>query len=134
MGENIEKEKPAIYSKWAILGFCMFFSPIFGGVLLRQNLIDIDKKTEGNMVLFVSILMAIFAAAIASMPFGGFGVTAVVNFIQGAVLVEYNFKRHFPDETQFEKKAIRKPLAISMFVVLLMMFLLILSGGPMPTK
>jgi hypothetical protein len=126
--------KPPIYSKWAILGFCMFFSPIFGGVLLRQNLVDIGKKGEAIFVLPISVIMAIFAAIIASMPFGGFGVTAVVNFIQGALLVEVYFRKHFQDEEEYPKKRISKPFAISMLIVLVLTILLILTGGALPNK
>ncbi len=126
--------KPPIYSKWAILGFCMFFSPIFGGVLLRQNLVDIGKKGEAIFVLPISVIMAIFAAIIASMPFGGFGVTAVVNFIQGALLVEVYFRKHFQDEEEYPKKRISKPFAISMLIVLVLTILFILTGGALPNK
>lgn len=126
--------KPPIYSKWAILGFCMFFSPIFGGVLLRQNLVDVGKRKEAIFVLPISVIMAIFAAIIASKPFGGFGVTAVVNFIQGALLVEVYFRKYFQDEEDYPKKRISKPFAISMLIVLILTILLILTGGALPNK
>ena len=41
--------KCKIYSKRAVFGFSLFFAPVFGGVLLRQNLIDYKRKKEGNM-------------------------------------------------------------------------------------
>jgi hypothetical protein len=53
--------RPKIYSKRAIWGFSIFFTPLFGGLLLTQNLKDIDKKRQANLVLIVSTLMTILA-------------------------------------------------------------------------
>ncbi len=44
-----------IYSKTAVLGFSIFFGPIFGGVLLFRNLRKIQKQEESNKfkILFI---------------------------------------------------------------------------------
>lgn len=50
-----------IYSKNAIWLFLIFFAPIFGGILLCQNLIDFYKKKEANIVLLTTIAFTIYA-------------------------------------------------------------------------
>lgn len=46
--------KPRIYSKRAILGFSVFFTTVFGGVLLMQNLLNINRKKK--RILFWQVL------------------------------------------------------------------------------
>lgn len=123
-------EKP-IYSKWAVLGFCIFFSPIFGGFMLRANLRGIQKNTEGNILLLVSILMAFLTAMLASTPFGGSGTTILANFLQGALLVEFTFKRYFLHADELPKKSILPVLSTSLLIVAALLMLMILFGVPL---
>jgi hypothetical protein len=124
-------EPSAIYSKWAVLGFCVFFSPIFGGFMLRQNLRDKGLNGLGNAILFLSFLMAAFTALLSSTEIRGPGTTFVANFLQGALLVEYVFGKHFVDAESMPKKSIMKPLRISLLIVLLLVALMQLTGVPL---
>jgi hypothetical protein len=124
-------EPMAIYSKWAVLGFCVFFSPVFGGFMLRQNLRDKGLNGLGNGVLFLSFLMAAFTALLSSTAIRGPGTTFVANFLQGALLVEYVFGKHFVDAESMPKKSIMKPLRISLLIVLLLVALMQLTGVPL---
>lgn len=128
---NSEPNNQAIYSKWAILGFCIFFSPIFGGVLIRQNLIGIQRKREANLLLLLSVLMAFLTAMLASTPYGGSGTTILANFLQGAFLVEFSFKKYFPNADELPKKAIWRPLSTSLMIVAALLMLMILLGVPL---
>jgi O-antigen/teichoic acid export membrane protein len=132
----IEPTKPeptneAIYSKWAILGFCIFFSPIFGGVLIRQNLIGVHRKREANLLLLLSVLMAFLTAMLASTPYGGSGTTILANFLQGALLVEFSFKKYLPHADELPKKTIWRPLSTSLMIVAALLMLMILLGVPL---
>ena len=113
--------KPAIYSKRVIYVFSVLFSSIFGGVLLMQNLKDIGKRKEANIVLLVSVLLAVATIVIANV-IKGRAVALVCNIGSAALLTEYFYKKYFPDDTDYDKKKIWKPLiigiAISLFFIL----------------
>jgi len=107
-----------IYSKRAIFGFSAFFMPVFGGVLLRQNLIDYKMKKEANIVLLVSIgLQALIFIILEIIPISTSVLTLVLNMGGGAVLSEYFFKKYFPNEI-YERKKIWKPLIISLIITI----------------
>ena len=129
--EKIEA-KPAIYSKWAILGFCVLFSPVFGGFLLRQNLIDKSEKTTGNLVLLASFLFLMLTAFLSTTALKGPGTTFAANLLEGALLVEFVFRKYFIDEENYPKKSAYKPLLISLMVVVVMMLLMVATGVPLP--
>jgi hypothetical protein len=129
--EELNEKKQPIYSKWAILSFCVFFSPIFGGFLLRQNLKDKGLNKVGNIILLASFGLASVTAVLSTTFLRGPGTTFLANFLEGALLVEYVFRSYFPDEETYEKKGIAKPLAISLLVVTLMLLLMFSSGVPL---
>jgi hypothetical protein len=130
MIESNSSSEKAIYSKWAILGFCLFFSPIFGGFMLRKNFRGIRKNAEGNIVFLVSIMMAFLTALLASTPYGGAGTTIFANFLQGALLVEFSFKKYFIDADDLPKKSVLPMLSASLMIVAVLLMLLILLGAP----
>ncbi|MCF0063194.1 hypothetical protein MUK70_10555 [Dyadobacter chenwenxiniae] len=53
-----------IYSKRAIWGFSVFFAPVFGGFLLRQNLMNSNRNKEANLMLLISIVFTVFTGLI----------------------------------------------------------------------
>jgi glycerol uptake facilitator-like aquaporin len=120
-----------IYSRWVVLGFCVFFSPVFGGFLLRQNLRDKGQKALGSLVLLVSFAMAMVTALVSSTQWRGPGTTFALNLLQGAILVEYVFRTHFVEDEFYPKKSMRKPLMVSFLVILLILSLMQLTGVPL---
>lgn len=114
-----EFERPGIYSKSAIRGFAIFFSAIFGGVLLMQNLKDLGKKKEANIVLAISILITIAVIIIANMFAKSNSSIGLIGNIAGAsFLADYFFKKYIPNEEDYEKKKITKPLIIGLLITL----------------
>lgn len=112
-----EEPLPKIYSKNAIWGFSIFFTTIFGGVLLMQNLRDIGNKKEANHVLIFSILFTILVMAVVnSLPSPNSAITLLCNGIGALILNEYFFKRNFPTSNKYEYKKIWKPLIISIII------------------
>jgi heme/copper-type cytochrome/quinol oxidase subunit 4 len=110
-------DNPKIYSSKAIWGFSVFFSTIFGGVLLMQNLKDIGKNKEANLVLLSCILYAIATVIVVNIPeHPNSSITYLINMAGGAILVNLVFKKHFPEDSQYEKKKIWKPLLISIII------------------
>ncbi|WP_426278300.1 hypothetical protein ACN9MN_02995 [Chryseobacterium sp. S-02] len=117
---------PKIYSKGTILGFSIFLSTLFGGVLLYQNLIDDKKKKEGYIVLGVSILLTIITIIIGSFlenPKSSLGF--ISGFLGGNILSNYFVPKYFPNEEQYPKKQIWKPLIIGFIIFVILMALII---------
>ncbi len=120
---------PKIYSKKTIVGFSVFFTTIFGGVLLMQNLRDIGKKKEAIQILFLSIGYSIITIVIANLPEKPItSLTFLCNMIGGIILAEYFFKKYFPDDEKYEKKKIWKPLVISIIITIPFLLALIFSS------
>ncbi len=112
-----------IYSKKAVFCFSLFFAPIFGGVLLRQNLIDNNKKKEANIVLLISLLftgLTILIVNLIEKP----SFTYFINLGWGLILSEEFFKKYFPNKN-YEYKKIWKALSISIIIVALLLLAII---------
>lgn len=113
------EERHKIYSKKAVMGFSLFFTSIFGGVLLMQNLKEAGKKKEANTVLLVSTLYTALCIYIVNIPEEtNTSLTYVCNIVGGIILTEIFYKKHFADEKSCEKKKIWKPLIISILITL----------------
>ncbi|OKS85170.1 hypothetical protein [Mucilaginibacter polytrichastri] len=105
-----------IYSKRAIWGFSIFFSTIFGGVLLMTNLREAGYKREANLVLIFSVLYTLIGSVV--MSYIGIQSSAfaiIFNGIGAAILTEYFFNKYFPEDDYFPK-SITKPLIISLVI------------------
>ena len=121
--------KPPIYSKRAIRVFSIFFSSIFGGVLLMQNLRSIGKKREGNIVFLIAFAMTIVTAVIIvvfDIKNNFFGIACNIGW--AIILTEYFEKKYFPDEAEYEKKKIWKPLIIGIAICVAFILLAVLGA------
>lgn len=118
VSETEKSSSVKIYSKKAIWGFSVFFTPVFGGILLRQNLIDCQKIKEANMVLLASTGFTILTILITnSMEKTSSLLTFGLNMAGGAILSEYFFKKYFPED-DYEYKKIWKALLISVLITI----------------
>jgi uncharacterized Tic20 family protein len=114
-----QTEIPKFYSKKAILGFSIFFSSIFGGILLMQNLKDIGMKKEAKTVLNTSIILTLLPFLLALLMEKEVSTyTLLANIIGGVVLSEFYFGLYIPKEQIFESKKIWKPLVISLLITI----------------
>lgn len=126
----MEDKLPKIYSKKAILGCSIFLSTLFGGVLLFQNLMDVNKKKEAYTVLGISIVITILTAIIVNIPEKPMSALAYIcGFAGGALLSNYFVPKYFPNEEQYPKKAIWKPLIIGIIIVVIIVALTIYSAS-----
>ena len=120
----------AIYSKWAIAGFSVFFSPLFGGILLMLNLRSIGLKKEGTFVLLFTIGYLFLAGIVMSSfikPEQLHSISDLVknsqlliyskipDVIGAAILTEYFFKKYFPVDN-YGRKSIWIPLLIIILI------------------
>jgi hypothetical protein len=127
-----------IYSKAAILGFSIFPTPLFGGVLLMMNLNAAGYKKAIYSVL-IFLLVYFFAVNIitseillafkidvtkinlavpskALIPV--YGLSLLFNIIGGLILTQYFFKKYFPDNDYFPKSIASPVLVIVAIMVL----------------
>ncbi|MDQ6904328.1 MAG: hypothetical protein M3139_15125 [Bacteroidota bacterium] len=116
--------KPNIYSKRAIYLFAFLFSALVGGLLLMQNLKDIGKKKEAKIILLISIVLTA-ATVVITVLFPGRFTSLVCNIGGGAILSEYFYKKYFPDDTDYEKKKIWKPLLIALSICIMLIFVMV---------
>jgi ABC-type phosphate/phosphonate transport system permease subunit len=117
--------KPKIYSKGAILGFSIFFTPLAGAILLRQNLKDIGDRRNANSILIIGISLTVAILIIVNLitkPVPS--LTTFLNIL-GALYFNDRFKKYFPADKDFEKKKIWKPLLI--WIAIALFFLLAAS-------
>ncbi|NCD68410.1 hypothetical protein [Mucilaginibacter agri] len=125
-----------IYSKRAIWGFSIFFSTIFGGVLLMINLRAAGYKSAANLVLLFSILYTLLGSIALSIIGATSGAFAIIfNGIGAAILTEYFFNRYFPEEDYYPK-SIATPLLISFLICIPIVIFMIYaqSHGLVPAK
>ena len=126
--ESEEQEHVEIYSKSAIRGFSIFFSPLFGGALLYYNLLTAGYKSAARIVLFFSVLYSILVVFLVSNFFNYNGASIVLNVVGGFILSDYFFPKYFPDNDYYPKP-IWKALGISLLICLVMVLILYYSGN-----
>ena len=126
--ENPSKELilPVLYSKRAIQGFTIFFTTIFGAVLLMYNLKEMNKLKERNQVLIFGIVFTILSAILLNYLPKMIFTTLLFNLIGYAILIEFFCKNNIEKELEYAKKEVWKPLTISIIILLLLLFLQLL--------
>ena len=127
-----EQQEIAIYSKWAILGFSIFFSPLFGGILLMINLRSVGFKRQGTSVLVFSLVYQVVAAAVIGsvmkLPANANSMVLLQNpqfliyslvaqIIGGGILAEYFYKKYFPAD-HYKHRSVWRPLAVILIITL----------------
>lgn len=107
---------PNLYSKKTIQGFTIFFSTIFGTVLLMSNLKEQKKPNARIQVLIFGIVYTIFSTVILNFLPRMFFITILFNLIGYAVLSEYFWNKNLGKDLKYRKKKIWKPLIISLLI------------------
>lgn len=123
--EEIQEEHVEIYSKWAILGFSIFFSTLIGGILLIINL----RKAGYKQAVYTVLAFMIGYTLAGSILLGGVGgnLSLVVNVIGGFILSGYFFPKYFPDNDYYPRP-IWGALAISVLVSVTAVLILYYTG------
>jgi hypothetical protein len=113
---------PALYSKKAILGFTIFFSTLFGAILLMSNLKKMNKPKARNEVFVFGIVYTISIFVLLNYLPTTFFLTLIFNTVGYAILTEYYWNKNLGREFKHEKKQIQKPLIISLSVSAILLF------------
>ena len=119
--ENSGTELPEYYSPAAILGFSIFFSVIFGGILMFANLRKAGKKNESILVLGVSFVIMMMSASAAHYYQMNQWVVLLANVSGAVILIEYFWKKHLGYQTKFKRKSLTKAILVSVGVTILLM-------------
>jgi hypothetical protein len=114
---------PTLYSKRALQGFTIFFSTLFGAVLLMSNLKKVNKPKARMEVFIFGIGYTFLTILLLNYLPKTFFLTMVFNLIGYAVLVEYYWNKNLGKELKHQKKQISKPLIISFSILMFLVFL-----------
>lgn len=109
---------PEWYSPAAILGFSIFFSVIFGGVLMYANLRKVGKKTEAATAILISLGIMLMSAFIAHTYQVNQWIILLANVSGALILIEYFWKKHLGYQTKFKRKSLTKAILISVGITL----------------
>ena len=118
-------ELPEWYSPAAILGFSIFFSVIFGGVLMYANLRKAGKKNASIIVLAVSLGIMILSGCMAHLYKMNQWIVLLANVSGALILIEYFWKKHLGYHTKFKRKSLTKAILISVGICLFLVIILI---------
>ncbi|RYZ98413.1 MAG: hypothetical protein EOP47_19385 [Sphingobacteriaceae bacterium] len=131
--ENIEETDDEnyveLYSKRAIWGFTIFFSTLFGGILLTLNLRAAGYKKAALTVFLFSLGYTMLAVLLVNYlgttnNFAGM----FFNIVGGAILTEYFFKKYFPDDDYYPRP-IWGALAVGFILILALVLMIMYTPG-----
>ena len=124
-------EKKKLYSKPAILGFSVFFSTIFGAVLLMYNMRVTQNYKARIQVFLFGLLYMVLLYTVVFFITPNFLVTLGLNYLGYTIMSEYFWNKYIGKNYDYEKKQIGKPLLISICIVVfivLLQFLPVILG------
>lgn len=114
---------PTLYSKKAIQGFTIFFTTIFGAVLLMKNLKEMNKPKARIQVLVFGIIYTLISGIILNLIPKSIFLTLLFNLIGYAVLVEFFWNKNLGKALKYRNKQIWQPLIISIAILILLVFI-----------
>ena len=120
---------PVLFSKRTIRGFTIFFSTLFGVVLLMHNLKKMNKRKARMEVLFFGIFYTFFTMILLSYLPATLFITLLFNGIGYVVLTEYFWNKSLGKNVEYQKEQITKPLIISLSIVAFIIYLQFSSGA-----
>jgi hypothetical protein len=109
-----DPEAPAFYSPRAVWAFSLFFTVIFGAVLLSLNLTN--KKDKWIVLGFGIAYTGLVILVLNLLPKSNTGITIGLNGAGAFLLTKYFWDEYVGAETKFRTKPIWKPLIISILI------------------
>ncbi len=116
--EEVKVVLPVLYSQTVILAFTIFFSPLFGGIMLAMNVWKLNKKAVWQVILF-SVVFTAFAGYLSYyiLPPGSFA--AILIRIAGAlILSELLWNQLIGKGVKYDKRKITIPLIIALLITI----------------
>ena len=125
---QMRSKKPVfLYSKKAIYGFSIFFSTIFGAVIMMYNLKVVNQsKARINVLIFAVLYMVLSVMLIEALQ--GSTITALILNTTGAFIInEYYWNKYIGKSFVYEPKGLIQAISIAVLVVVVIFVLLILT-------
>ncbi len=129
--ENEIDEAVSLYSRSAIFGFSIFFSTIFGSILLMINLRRLGEKRKGFEILLLGIAYAILSSVLVDLAGANLILSLVLNVLGGYLMSTYFWSKYIGLEFSHEKQSIIIPLILGIAMSLIATQYLI-SLGELP--
>jgi len=126
-----EEEVVSLYSRSAVFGFSIFFSTIFGSILLMINLRRLGEKRKGFEILLLGIAYAIISSVLVDMAGANLVLSLVLNVLGGYLMSTYFWAKYIGLEFSHEKQSILIPLILGIAMSLIATQYLI-SLGELP--
>ena len=120
--QNIQIAIPILYSKGAIRFFTIFFSTLFGGILLAINLNRIQKNAEILYVLAFSFIYTYLIGIIVTYFPQYISLIALFMNLLGLVILEKIFwKRMIGDDRKFQRQSIWFTFGVGILIAILLL-------------
>jgi len=126
-----EEESVSLYSRSAVFGFSLFFSTIFGSILLMINLRRLGEKRKGYEILLLGIAYAILSSVLVDLAGANLVLSLVLNVLGGYLMSTYFWAKYIGLEFSHEKQSILIPLILGIAMSLIATQYLI-SLGELP--
>jgi hypothetical protein len=110
--ETAKTKDLELYSKKTILGFSIFFSTIFGVVLLVFNMQQVNSQKGKNQVIFFGIAYFIFTIIIVQLFKTSPMLGLLFNLLGATILNEYFWNKFIGKDIAFQKRNWLKPALI----------------------
>lgn len=117
-----EFETLTLYSKNAILGFSIFFSTLFGAVLLMSNLKAVKKPKERMQLLVFAVVYTMLSVVLLNYLPKSYFTTLIFNLLGYMILTEFFWNKYLGKDIEYTKKRISKPLIISFLILVVLLF------------
>lgn len=115
--ETVMEELPVLYSQTAILAFTIFFTPLFGGILLAMN-VNRVKKSLTWQVVAISLLLTVAVGLVNwFIPQNNF-LIILVPIAAGFILSEIIWNRFIGRGAPYAHRRILIPLIIALAITL----------------
>jgi hypothetical protein len=126
-----EEAVVSLYSRSAVFGFSIFFSTIFGSILLMINLRRLGEKRKGFEILLLGIAYAILSSVLVDLAGANLVLSLVLNVLGGYLMSTYFWAKYIGLEFSHEKQSILIPLILGIAMSLIATQYLI-SLGELP--
>ena len=117
VNHEIPVSLPIFFSQTAILAFTIFFSPLFGGVMLALNVKKINKKVVWQIILF-SLLFTAFSGYVSYYLAPGSFISLIVPVAGALLLSEVLWNNYIGKSVKYEKRSILIPLVIAALIAI----------------
>lgn len=124
----LDSVRPELFSKKTILGFSIFFSTIFGVVLMMINMQGIKSQKGKKQVLLFGITYLLFTVSIAPLFKTNFSLLALLlNLLGAKILTEYFWNTFIGKNVVYKKRNWAKPALLSLLITSILIGILFQS-------